>query len=184
MKKSKILVIDANIAQAAGTIPKNEVENNPNKRGSSACREVLDEIFEVGHSILLSPALNTEWDDHKSGYTARWLVAMTKRGRVQRRDVPENQQLREQITQHAETPEINAIMQKDVHLIETAQAADKIVLSMDDKVRRHFKIVSVKIQQLKEISWANPHPDRQEAVISWLQNGCEIEINRLLSSDS
>lgn len=175
MKKSKTLVIDSDIARAAGTT------QHP---VSSACREVLENVLEICHKIALSPILKEEWSKHQSKYTRTWLRTMIAKRKFEFKQISEDQQLREQITQHAVTPEINEIMQKDVHLIETAQAADKIVLSMDNTVHQHFKTISNHIHPLKEISWANPHPDRQEAVISWLQNGCEIEINRLLSSDS
>jgi hypothetical protein len=172
MKKSKVLVIDADIARAAG-------ETHP---VSSACRDVLNSILEICHKVVLSPILQKEWDEHQSQYAISWRSAMTKRGKVEFKQVSKDQQLRANIAQYAATPEINEIMQKDVHLIETALVTDNIVISMDNKARRHFKTVSTQVIELKEISWANPRPEHQESVIEWLKGGCETEDNRKLSS--
>jgi hypothetical protein len=173
MKKSKILVIDADVARAAG-----ETQHPV----SSACRDVLDNVLEICHKIVLSPILREEWTKHQSKYATTWLKTMIAKRKVQFKQIPEDQILREKVAQYAETSKINEIMQKDIHLIEIAQQADKIVISMDNTVREHFKTVSSQIHELKEISWANPHPDRQESVITWLKDGCEIENNRKLSS--
>jgi hypothetical protein len=173
MKKSKILVIDADVARAAGKT------QHP---VSSACRDVLDNVLEICHKVALSPILRDEWTKHQSKYATTWLKTMIAKRKVQFKQISEDQRLREKVAQYAETPEINAIMQKDIHLIEIAQQTDKIVISMDNTVREHFKTVSSQIHELKEISWVNPHPDRQEAVIFWLQEGCKIEANRKLSS--
>jgi|JFJP01.1.fsa_nt_gi hypothetical protein len=173
MKKSKVLVIDADIARAAGKT------QHP---VSSACRDVLDNILEICHKIVLSPILREEWTKHQSKYTSTWLRTMIAKRKVKFENISEDQQLRTSIAQHAATLEINEIMQKDVHLIETAQVTDKIVISMDNTVREHFKIVSIQVHQLKEINWANPHPEHQESVITWLKDGCEIENRRKLSS--
>jgi hypothetical protein len=173
MKKSKTLVIDSDIARAAGTT------QHP---VSSACREVLENVLEICHKIALSPILKEEWAKHQSKYTSTWLRTMIAKRKFEFKQISEDQQLRVKITQHAATAEINEIMQKDIHLIETAQVTEKIVISMDNTVREHFKTVSSQIHELKEISWANPHPDRQESVITWLKDGCEIENRRKLSS--
>ncbi len=71
------------------------------------------------------------------------------------------------------------VMLKDVHLIEAALKADKIVISMDETVRRCFHEATQKIGTLKQIAWVNPCKS-EEMPIQWLQDGAELERERLL----
>lgn len=70
-------------------------------------------------------------------------------------------------------------MLKDIHLIEAAHRADKIVISMDETVRNCFREITHQIRPLAVITWVNPCID-EESPIEWLQNGAEIERERLL----
>jgi hypothetical protein len=70
-------------------------------------------------------------------------------------------------------------MLKDMHLIEAAIEADKIVISMDEIVRTHFQEIADMIGIIKQIAWVNPC-EPQEKAIEWLQDGAELERKRLL----
>lgn len=70
-------------------------------------------------------------------------------------------------------------MLKDVHLIEAAFQADKIVISMDVTVRRCFHEITLKVGILKQIAGINPWKD-EETPIDWLKDGAELEKERLL----
>jgi hypothetical protein len=66
---------------------------------------------------------------------------------------------------------------KDVHLIEAALAADKIVVSLDDQARALFDV-----GELRTILWVNPvrhHPD----CLAWLDEGAEPDERWRLGRD-
>ena len=70
-------------------------------------------------------------------------------------------------------------MLKDIHLIETALAADEIVSSLDEAVRGHFKRICDPISEIQQIVWVNPtNPD--EGCIPWLREGAKAEDERKL----
>ena len=75
------------------------------------------------------------------------------------------------------------IMLKDCHLLETAldKSAGKIVLSLDDSVRFHFKMVSIQIKDIRSIVWVNPGQP-EDGAIAWLEAGAEPETHRMLGS--
>lgn len=70
-------------------------------------------------------------------------------------------------------------MFKDIHLIEAAFQADRIVISMDETVRYCFHEITRRIRALKRIAWVNPCKS-EEMPIDWLKNGAELERERLL----
>lgn len=63
-------------------------------------------------------------------------------------------------------------MLKDVHLVEAALQADKIVVSMDEVVRSCFHDLSSQAHQLKYIAWINPCQEHEHA-LDWLREGAE-----------
>ncbi|HAE81912.1 MAG TPA: hypothetical protein DDW33_14090 [Ktedonobacter sp.] len=70
-------------------------------------------------------------------------------------------------------------MFKDIHLIEAALQADRIVISMDETVRGYFREVTQKVVELRQIAWVNPCKS-EETALEWLQDGAELERERLL----
>lgn len=74
-------------------------------------------------------------------------------------------------------------MQEDIHLIEAALKADKIILSMDEEVKVCFIHAARKVVTLRMIGWINPCKNDHtldDIIVLWLQNGAEIERVRLL----
>lgn len=66
---------------------------------------------------------------------------------------------------------------KDVHLIEAALAADKIVVSLDDEARALFDV-----GELGTVLWINPvryYPD----CLTWLAEGAEPDNRWLLGGE-
>ena len=70
-------------------------------------------------------------------------------------------------------------MAKDVRLIEAASKADRVVASLDDKVRGHFGRASRQVGELRVIAWVNPSR-KSEQPIGWLRKGATAEAHRLL----
>jgi hypothetical protein len=72
-----------------------------------------------------------------------------------------------------------AAILKDIHLIEAALLANKIIISIDGTAKGYFQEVMQEIVVLKHIAWINPCIGEEE-FINWLDNGAELEEKRLL----
>ena len=106
---------------------------------------------------------------------------MAQRGRIipYRNEDIQNEDLRLRIREHEPDEAVCNIMLKDIHLIETALAADEIVSSLDEAVRGHFKRICDPISEIQQIVWVNPtYPE--EACIPWLREGAKSEDERKL----
>ena len=175
-KISKKLVIDASVARSCG-------RENSIMPTSKNCRDFLLEVLEQSHYFVMTPEIKAEWDKHQSSFALKWrakMIAKKKLVYISEALLPE---LRKQIEA---TPEkdnnIKEAMLKDCLLIEAALATDKIVISLDEKVRRYFNQASVTVKNLKVILWINPDKSEDKA-ITWLQDGAKIEPARLLGHE-
>ena len=71
-------------------------------------------------------------------------------------------------------------MLKDAHLIEAAVDTDRRVISCDETVRRLYRRVAPRVDDLREIIWVNPTKTADEEPISWLQDGAPTDPQRML----
>ncbi len=166
----KALVIDASVARSAGT------RDHP---VSMACREFLQGVLEICHSVAMSPDLVAEWEKHASLFTLRWRRAMQEAAKVALEEVPADQGLRTSLSAIAQDEGHAKAMLKDAHLIEGAVKADSAVVSLDDRARRHFKAAARLVPSLRQLVWVNPiEPD--ETALEWLRNGAAPEASRCL----
>jgi len=98
-------------------------------------------------------------------YARRKIVILT----VQPDEAMRNRLLRPDLT----SSESEALL-KDIHLIEAALAADRIVVSRDDRARTLFDVA-----ELNTVVWVNPvmyHPD----CLTWLVDGAQPDDRWLL----
>lgn len=172
-KAPKCLVIDTDVARASGG-EKTQVEP------SKSCRAFLTTMLEeTEHKVVLTRAIQEEWNKHQSLATSSWRATMIAQKRVCFVKAPADEALRAQVEQNAESENKRKAMLKDIHLIEAATQADKTVISMDETVRQCFRELTRKIRLLASIAWVNPCID-EETPIEWLKNGAEPERERLL----
>lgn len=171
-KSSKCFVIDTDIASAAS----DRVTEDPRPED---CRVLLETVRDTKHRVVRTEAIREEWNKHQSLFTRKWLASMFARKQVCKIDAPANDQLRSNVERYALSENKRNAMLKDTHLIEAALQADRIVLSMDEKVRQAFGEVTYKIRPLALIAWVNPCIS-EEMVIDWLQCGAPLEKERLL----
>lgn len=179
-EESKRLVIDASVAHAAGE-----------KEGTSInCRNFLIAVRESCHRLVMTPEIIDEWqrrNDERgkkpSRFILTWLAEMTEREKVEvYRDIPNYEELSSKIE---EAIDINQGLQaalKDFILIKAALVTDRIIVSLDEKSRKPFKIAAVQVDELKNIVWVNPNKIEEEAPIDWLEKGAEAESDRLLGN--
>jgi len=174
-KKPGRIVIDACIARSAG--------GKEAKKGHSVpCTNFLSKVLEICYMVIFSRELFDEWKEHQSKFSRRWLVTMFSRKKVNILKDSEDQSLRGRIRSECEIKKRSweAVL-KDIHLIEAAIITDKIIASIDDRARDHFKIISPGFGELRLIYRINP-ANTDEDVVSWLESGLEPDTNRLLSN--
>lgn len=164
-------MIDASVARAA---------SETQKPTSSACRNVLRAILEICHCVVLTEDIKKEWQRHASGYSVRWLAAMKARKKMRvvnaydntlREILDQQEALVDDGTAILSIDEIRAI-RKDVLLVEASldDSADRIVLSLDDRMQRLLSAVSRICPVLASIHWTNPTCQAQDT-LEWLKEG-------------
>ena len=174
-KISKRLVIDASIARSAG-------QEDATYPRSVRCRDFLQAVLEISHRVVMTPDIKKEWDKHQSRFAKKWLRQMVAKKKLYACDITLDDELWTQIESHAKTDKDREAMEKDLLLIEAAIATDKIVISLDEKVKELFIKAAAEIERLKQVAWVNPDVENTEekGAIAWLKNGAEIESQYLL----
>lgn len=171
-KQTKILIIDASVARAAGNIE--AVKPVPR-----LCRDFLSAAFDICHKVGMTDGIEREWNKHASGFTMHWLTMMVSHGKRKRISSRKNTDLRRKISSSGLDSESRKAMLKDVILIEAAMVSDGIVVSLDEKARGLFQGFSDKAVKLNNIYWINPSAN-SETPIKWLDEGAQLEEKRSL----
>lgn len=161
------VIIDADIMHAASG-----KENDLSTR----CREVLDNVLDEGHSLVRTPSMKTEWDNHASRYSLNWLRLMQSRRRLLDIDEAETG-LAGAIGNLPVLAAEQRIMLKDCHLLEAALAGEKRIVSKDEAAYFHFYHASATVSQLRKIMWASPMRPKDECAV-WLAAGAKPEAKR------
>ena len=165
--RARQLIVDADIIHAAS--------GNINDL-STRCREVLAVIQQAGHTVIRTPAIEAEWNNHASRHALRWMVEMESRRRLL--DVDEaDTGLAGALGSLPVLAAERKIMGKDCHLLEAALANDQRIISNDEAAYFHFFQASTVISQLRTIMWASPMRDA-DACADWLAAGAKPETKR------
>jgi hypothetical protein len=119
---------------------------------SRCCREALDAVLRICHRIVVTPALREEWKKHGSRYFWKWWSAMAARRKVVKSEgggvgPPDLAGLcvRDQ-----------AILTKDLCLVEAAYAGDGVVITRDDELRKVWESWRSRFRPSRDIVWLNP----------------------------
>lgn len=185
--KSRRLVIDTSVAQAAG--------RSNNSPPSKPCRDFLLAVLEICHHFVMTPDLRAEWNRHQTEFVSEWRKEMIARKKFHFVSPDENDLLRENLEKcatnglavkaeyisprslsqlNADDPNENAkaAMLKDLCLLEAALATDKTVISLDNTVRNLFAVATEQITEIRSIVWVNPNED-EEKTQAWLEKGAK-----------
>lgn len=171
-KSSRRLVIDASVARAAG----GEDATFPTPKH---CRDLLTATLTICHRVVMTEAIVAEWKEHQSRFARAWRVSMEAKKKVDRPPVAANEPLRERVMQAAAGENDADAMLKDFHLVEAALATDRVIISLDDSVRRLLSGASISVGELRQLLWANP-ADEDEDLLTWLTAGAKNEKERRL----
>lgn len=168
--RSRRLVIDADVGRSAG-----ESEHPV----SSACRGFLDAVRECKHRIVMTDAIQAEWERHRSKYAKKWLRSMWAKKQVVQIEVVRDERLRTRISNSVVSQTEKNAVGKDMHLIEAALATDKLIALRDEAVRAAFRAAAQPVKVLRRIVWVNP-TNKGEAPVDWLRSGAKSERERQL----
>ena len=170
-QRPRRLVIDADIVNSA---------SEAKYPISSTCRRFLDTVLDVGHHVVMTKAIREEWHRHMSRYSKIWRRRMWARKRVVKIIGERDETLRGRIDASVSQDQ-QAMVAKDVHLVEAALATDQLITSQDERVRNALRTASNNVGELKRIVWVNPTRG-DEKPIDWLRDGAKTEEHRLLGS--
>lgn len=165
LKDSKKLVIDADVARAAGG--RDAVYPKPKH-----CRDFLDAVRVICHRVVMTDEIKKEGNDHQSNFTRTWLYKMYGARKVEFIDDALNPVLCGKIMSSAYSKKDCEAMIKDTHLLDAALIADNSIISMDETVHDLFKDASSKVGEIRAILWTNPDRDYDEK-LRWLEEGAE-----------
>jgi hypothetical protein len=104
---------------------------------------------------------------------------MVARKRVCWIEAPPDEELRRKIEQGTAHERKRNAMLKDIHLVEAALQADKIVVSLDETVRGCFHETAERETVLRTLMWVNPCRE-EETPVEWLHGGAKLEKARML----
>jgi hypothetical protein len=104
--RSRLLVIDAPIARAAGDESMNPASRN--------CRELLQTVLQVCHRMAFTIKIQEEWNRHQSGFARTWRKAMMARKQIEPVDVPHDRSLGKRMAGVVKEAALAAIIEKVV----------------------------------------------------------------------
>lgn len=169
--RSRVLVIDASIARAAG-----DVSMHPTSRH---CREFLQATLKLCHRIAMTEAIQAEWNKHQTRFARGWRTSMVARRKIEFLEVASHLSLERRIERTVADKYLAAIIEKDRRLIEAALVTEKRVVSLDDHVRKHLRDHCHQLSEVRSICWVNPCTP-EEQVIAWLKAGAPADRSRTL----
>ena len=132
----------------------------------------LRTVSGVGHGAVITDEIETEWDRHQSSFFRAWRTKMKSRRKLEWLSGCIRKRLRARINDCGLRPAECSAAQKDVHLLEAALAADRIVCSLDSTAHALFIRVAQSYAPLAGIVWANPR-EHDDSLRAWLENGAK-----------
>jgi hypothetical protein len=169
--RSRMLVIDASVAHASGDISMHPI--------SRSCREFLQGVLKICHCMALSDPVREEWDRHQSRFARLWRSSMVARKKLTSVELKEAISLEKRIPKAESDIFLQAIMEKDRHLLETALVSEKRVVSLDERVRIQFRTHGFELPEVRSICWVNPSVSEEKSG-EWLKAGAPNDPSRTL----
>ncbi|MEQ1837625.1 MAG: hypothetical protein ABL858_04705 [Candidatus Nitrotoga sp.] len=160
-------MIDADVARASGG-------SNATHSDAIATRDFLQFTLTICHKVVMTSAMQAEWNTHQSEFARKWRRSMVNKRKLVVLTSVERHDIRNQIESLSVSDNNKEAMFKDCHLIEAALASDNRVISMDDTVKNLFSAATSSIPDLRNVLWVNPAKN-YEKIINWLRDGAPIE---------
>ena len=129
-------------------------------------------MLEICHKIVMTEQIYEEWKKHESNFAKRWRIGMIARRKLVNFGDVSDVDIKNEIDNLAVSQRDRAAMKKDALLITVALAADGLVASSDDTVRKLFSQACKNIARLDPVIWANPATDFA-AISQWMRRGAK-----------
>ncbi|MCX5646905.1 MAG: hypothetical protein NTZ17_19830 [Phycisphaerae bacterium] len=152
-KRSRLLVVDACVARSAGGT------EHPQ---SSYCRDALLAILTICHRVVMTEAVQNEWNRHMSRFTRKWFRSMVAKKKVHRFEGIQLSHV-DEACEGLSAAEQDGL-RKDLCLVEAACAGDGIVVTRDDAIQRIWHKCQDRLRVPKPIQWINPVTDGVQAL--------------------
>jgi hypothetical protein len=152
-KRSRLLVVDASVAHSAG-----ETEHPV----SSCCRDSLFAILTICHRVVITEAIQNEWNYHMSRFTRKWFRSMVARKKIHRCEGVRLGHVDEACRGLSAAEQDG--LRKDLCLVEAACAGDGIVVTRDDVIQAIWHKCHDRLGAPKPITWINPVADGVQAM--------------------
>lgn len=146
---SRLLVIDADVLQASGG-------DSAAHGTAQACRDYLKGVLDICHRAYLTDRLADEWREHASVYGATWKAAMARRGKLERAHDQPDLEVRRRAARVPLVGGQRAAFDKDLHLLEAALQAGKIVVSCDRRLAMILGEVKKTARKLRQVRFVDP----------------------------
>jgi len=152
-KRSRLLVVDASVARSAG-----ETEHPV----SSCCRDALLAVLSICHRIVMTEAIQNEWNHHMSRFTRKWFRSMVARKKVYRcGGVPLSHV--DKACDALSAAEQDSL-RKDLLLVEAACEGDGIIITRDDAIQAIWHKCHDRLHAPKPIRWVHPVTEGVQAL--------------------
>jgi hypothetical protein len=166
------LVVDANIAQSAGT------SNVPE---SIYSRECLNAVRDSGHVAVFCQQLLDEWGEHASLVSRRWWKSMAARRRIERFEGEQFAILQDRACACLVEEKRRVALEKDFHLVRAALATDRSILSNETEFPKLLAMAAASISPLAAIVYGNPAIE-EEACVEWIKAGAMPAAARMIGA--
>jgi hypothetical protein len=152
-KHSRLLVVDACVARSAGGT------EHPQ---SSCCRDALLAILTICHRVVMTEAVQDQWNDHRSRFARKWLTSMWARKKVHRCEGVQLGHVDRACDGLSATEQDR--LREDLLLIEAACAADGIIVTRDNVIQAIWRKCYDRLGLPKPVRWIDPVTDGVQAL--------------------
>jgi hypothetical protein len=163
------LVIDTNIAHSAGA---GEVPASRYSRSS------LDAVLEGDYVAVFNQSLRNELKDHHSSRFFRiWWRSMAAQKRIEDKEGDEFVHHLDRACACLEKASSKDALRKDFHLIQSALATGKTILSNEKNFPRFVAAACCTVLELSTLYYANPAAEGDRC-IEWIKAGADKNVDR------
>jgi hypothetical protein len=148
----KLLVIDASVLRASGGVD----AEHPT---ATQCRDFLIAVLEICHHVILGKSALDEWKTHASKFAQTWWYSMEARRKVQRVEDRSDEEVRRPLEQADLTAKQRAAIEKDLHLIEDAIRAHRIIVGIDLRLMEYVERAGERARKLRTIRFVDPRKE-------------------------
>ncbi|MBE3143699.1 MAG: hypothetical protein IMZ61_07235 [Planctomycetes bacterium] len=144
---SRNLVVDASVMCASGRTA------HP---VSKASREALEAILQICHHAVMTADIRREWEGRKSLFSEIWRAAMESKGKIHDLNGVDAAELSAAMMASSMDPSEFKLVEKDAHIINAALSSDKILVTLDDRLKRTMEKYGSLASIAARIKWVNP----------------------------